>query len=61
MISNLKELIFHLEKSYEENIKKYNNVSIEFLKNHMEQYVGLDWKKYIDLTKPFNKNVIDSI
>lgn len=61
MISNLQELIFHLEKSYEANIKKYNNVSIEFLKNYMEQYVGVDWKKYIDLTKPFNKNVIDSI
>lgn len=24
----------------------------------MEQYVGVDWKKYIDLTKPFNKNII---
>ena len=47
MISSLKELIFHFEKSYEENIKKYNNVSIEFLKNHMEQYVGLDWKKLL--------------
>ena len=58
MISNLQELIFHLKKSYEANIKNYNNVSIEFLKNHMEQYVGVDWKKYIDLTKPFNKNII---
>ena len=27
----------------------------------MEQYVGVDWKKYIDLTKTFNKNLIDSI
>lgn len=24
----------------------------------MEQYVGVDWKKYIDLTKSFNKNII---
>jgi hypothetical protein len=42
MISNLIELIFHLDKSYEDNIKKYNNDSIEFLKIHMEQYVGID-------------------
>lgn len=61
MISNLYELIFHLEKSYEYNIKKYNNISIEILKNYMEQYVGLDWKKYINLSKVFNKNLIDSI
>ena len=51
MISNLEELIYFLEKDY-------NNSSIEFLKTHMENYVGIDWRQYTNIKKIFNRNII---
>ena len=51
MISNLNELIYNLEKDY-------NNGSIEVLKSHMENYIGIDWRQYADFKNSFNRNII---
>jgi hypothetical protein len=57
MISNLTELINLLETDFNSK-KDHNNCSIEFLKTHIEKYVGIDWRHYADLKKNFNRNII---
>lgn len=51
MISNLEDLIYVLEENFKEG-------TIESLKNHVEKYNGLDWRRYADTTKEFSRNLI---
>lgn len=52
MISNLDDLIYYLEKNHT------SNETIENLKNFMENYNGIDWRKYADLNKDFCRKLI---
>ncbi len=51
MIKSLNELVYFLEQNY-------NNESICNFSNIIKYYIGNDWKKYADFTKPFSKNMI---
>jgi cysteine dioxygenase len=54
MTTNLNDLIWFLENTYSEN----ENNTIENLKTIMENYNGVDWRKYADVNKDFNRKLI---